>query len=356
MTLLSAGPPARPSSHLWACGLVTVAAGTFAAGPVVTLAQAAAVAPGAAACTHPIEVRNGTGEPVVVRGLGPDLPLAAGALGERCARQEAAVYTVTGRGWRYDERLDLAHWTLRRVELAPPVHAAPRADARAWVDVRNATGERAELDLGSGRPVAIEAGGRVRVEVPSGPRTLVARLADGRVLRTGVDVEPGHTVGWAVRARATTLTLASRWDERVLLRIDGWPRGAIEPNGELRLDVAPGRHDIQALASVSKLRFGGVAVVKDGDALRVSFEPPGGTVHVAAKAHPVQVLVAGRLVADLPAGARAELAVDAGRTVVEVRDVEAGRATVWRGAVQPMRQVEVAAPAREPQQVPPDGR
>lgn len=331
---------AEPEYGTWASWAVAVASTVL----VATGARAAPVAPAARPCAHQVKLHNGSGEPVVVHGLGPDLTLAIRASGERCVDAPAAVYTVVGPDWRYDGRLDLARWAVRDVEFAPPVRASGELPARAWVEVRNAAGERAELDLGTGAPVGLEAGARIRIEVPAGPRRLIARLTGGRTLQTGIDVEAGRTVSWSVRARATTLTLASGWDEPVLMRVDGWQRATIAANGELRLNIAAGRHRIEAVAAVSKLRFGGEAIVRDGDALRVSFEPPGGTVHVAAKARRLHVLVAGRQVAEVPARGRAELAVDAGRTVVEVRDVDSGRATVWRGAVQPMQQVEVAAP------------
>lgn len=317
---------------------------------IVRRADAAGLAHAAATASPrlSLEVLNNTGEvleiPAALRELGP--PLQPGDMARWTVPRSTFGVALRGVTSGLTYRLDvnatgpkLREWTLVR----------PLATLRLY----NGSGVALDIDVPGQPPVALPPAGEKVIRVAAGRLHLVAVPVETtkgkkvKTLETGLFLQPGADATWRAQALATTLTVLNEAPEPLQLRVDGEDRGRIGAHGDLRVDLRPGRHEVEVRPLLRPGTTSAVVEVADGDRASVAFGPIDGTLHVDAsdRDQPLRLLVRGQQVTEVAAGTTQVVPTGPGRLTAEVRD-PADVSTVWSGRVTPGQQVFLPQPDR----------
>lgn len=219
--------------------------------------------------------------------------------------------------------------------------------SKATVRLANRTGQELAVLLPDQTVAHLAPDKTVVVRVSAGRVKITANLAgEKRQLSTGLFLQANADATWQIRSRETAITIVNGHGESVHVLLDGLQRAEIRAHGDLRMDVAPGRHRIEVRAPVSHTVAAATFEMADGQLRQAYFDPPDGAVRVdnGAGAAPVVLLIRGRKLAELPAGASVAVDVIPGRLTAEVRDEKSEVSDIWTGSVAPAQQVDLAPP------------
>ncbi len=291
-----------------------------------------------------LHVKNATGEVVELRrelqNLSPELAPAQEV--DWVLPRQAVRLRATGRDsglpYIFDVRADApaaSSWVIER--------------PTATVQLRNGTGEAAEVTIGDHARVHMDADARAEIRgIPAGRLRITVHGVDTDTsFDRGLFLAAGATASWTVRAGTSHLVVESGWGEPLQVAVDGLERGTIPARGRLRLsNLAPGVHAVSAIALWTRLRQAAEVRIVDGRQTHLSLAPPRGALRlINSSDRRLRLLVTGVTVAEVEPGASHTQEVPPGRVRVEIRDVVTGRSAIWEGAVGPAQHVELPAPA-----------
>ncbi len=221
---------------------------------------------------------------------------------------------------------------------------------KATVRLANRTGQEVAVLLPGLNVAHLDAGQTVQVRMPAGRAKLTAHLtAEERQLQTGLFLKPGAFATWEIGARETAITVVNQQVEPLQVLLDGVQRAEVRAQGDLRLDVPPGRHHIEVRAPLSHTVAMATFKVRDGQLRKVYFNPPDGTLRIDNRGGdtPLVLVARGRQEALVPKGAAVAAGVAPGRLTAEVRDPLRETSEIWTGSVVPTQQVDLDRPPRK---------
>lgn len=220
---------------------------------------------------------------------------------------------------------------------------------KAMLRLVNRTGQEVAVLVPGHRVAHMDAGATATLRVPAGRALLVAHLGqDQHQLRTGLVLKPGADATWQIRSQETAVTVVNGYAETVQVVLDGAQPVEVKSQGDLRLDVQPGRHHLDVRARISHTEAAASFQIADGQLRKAYFDPPDGALRVdnGVGDAPVVLLARGKQLAEVPKGQAVAVDVLPGRLTAEVRDARSGRAQSWTGSIAPTEQVDLDPPPR----------
>ena len=217
----------------------------------------------------------------------------------------------------------------------------------AIVRVHNRSGEPAVLTV-HGSPVATLANGaKIVLRVPAGRLQVAAALASRpQPQRAGLMLQANQQALWVVAARETALTVHNKWPEPLELRVDGRRIGLLQANGDVRVPLAPGQHDLM----VANWRLGWLErtriLLHDGENSHPTFAPPSAAAHLDNTPRKVagELWIENGHALDVAAGATGAVAIAPGHTFLQARDAAGQRGENSEFWSAPTEQVAVPLP------------
>lgn len=213
--------------------------------------------------------------------------------------------------------------------------------------VVNRAGEPASLSVHGTAVATLAPGSRIGLRVPAGRLQVAATVASrAQPQRTGLMLAAHQQAVWVIQARETAITVQSLWPEPVDLRVNGRRVGTLFAHGDMRVPLPPGRHEVV----VANFRLGWVErteiVLHDGEIAKPVFAPPSAAAHLDNRKRKVggELWVENVKGLQVAAGDQAGIAVPAGHTYVQARDIKGQRGAnteVWSA---PTEQVAVPLP------------
>lgn len=283
-----------------------------------------------------VEVSNTTGEPLEVPPAlqRPETVLPPGtSLLWRVPRQDFGIDLVgAASGLRY-------HLDVRAT--SPAVLPWKIERPHATLQLLNRAGETMVVQVGDIARVRLASGSEQDVRVPAGRIKVTATSEDGaRQMETGLFLEPYREATWQLQARETSVVVVSSWREPLDLRVDGTATGRLAPEGDMRVPLSPGRHELTARAIWSGVTETVTVDVRDGDRRKVTLQPPSGAIRVDHRhgTGDLEIHALGRTLGTVPAGQVVSLPILAGRWSLELRELATGRSQRWEGTVPPAGQ------------------
>ena len=220
---------------------------------------------------------------------------------------------------------------------------------KAMLRLVNRTGQGVAVLLPGRRVAHLDRGATATLRVPAGRALLVAHLGeDSHQLRTGLVLKPGADATWQIRSQETAVTVVNGYAETVQVALDGAQPVEVKSQGDLRLDVLPGRHHLDVRARVSHTEAAATFQIADGQLRKAYFDPPDGALRVdnGLGDAPVLLLARGKQLGEVAKGQAVAVDVLPGRLTAEVRDTESGRSQSWTGSIAPTEQIDLDPPPR----------